>query len=358
MGNLASCPECGVPEYVTSEHVWLNNGDIVQRKDEGARIIFFESENVDPLIKNIEEIIGVSIEHIITTSVRRAVRHYVSLIVPDEAKEQIRKYELDPIPIAHAMIDVARLMGRGGQEFVDYRYQQDNDDYYTVKMLEPFSVPMVCGTIVGAVEAVLGGDRSFTCERESQDVYRVTVFPSPHVEELRQRMWVKPYRHREGDTELERCATCGGPKALSGYQWFFDRGIIINRTTRRRMVLLGPSELDQILNELEAELGETIPQVVVEAQRRFTRSGFYTIDDVSSEGDFRTLLALRGLGNMKEIEMSKKGLRMRLENAAIAPMIVGMVQGVFEMALSLDSTVEWELSEDGNLEVEVIPVSK
>ncbi len=78
-------------------------------------------------------------------------------------------------------------------------------------------------------------------------------------------------------------------------------------------------------------------------------------EEVSEEGDLRTQLALRGLGDLREIKMGSKGLRMRIDNAAVHLMIVGLAQGFFEMAFDVESGVEWELSEEGDLEVEVKP---
>ena len=46
---LTPCSECGAPKYFTQEHLWLNNGDIVQKRDQRHRLIFLESENLDPL---------------------------------------------------------------------------------------------------------------------------------------------------------------------------------------------------------------------------------------------------------------------------------------------------------------------
>jgi len=353
MNGLKACPECQVPDYITSEHLWLDNGDIVQKRNQAARLVFFESENIDPLFRNIQEIIGVPIEHMVINSVRRAVRIYVSLIVTEDTKEAIRRKEMDPIPIALEMMKISKIMGCGGEEFVDYRYERDDDDYYIVTQHEPFSVPLVAGTTAGAVEAILGGDRGVTCEQISPEVYKMTITPSPHPEELKQRMQMDIYRHRAGDIELDRCAVCGGPQALAGYRWYLDRGICLNRTTRRRMVMMSPQVLDVIFSELREELGDAVDEAVVEAQRRFTRSGFYSIDDVGSEADFRTMLALRGLGNLKEIKIRKKGLQMRLENAALPLMIVGMMQGAFDALLGLESTVEWELSDQNTLEIEV-----
>ena len=124
------------------------------------------------------------------------------------------------------------------------------------------------------------------------------------------------------------------------------------------MAVLGPNMYDPIFEELEFELGETIPRTVVEAQRRFVKTGFYPLEAISEERDFRNHLALRGLGNLREFEMDEKGLRVRVQGAIMHLMIVGLIQGVFEMTHDVGSQVEWELSDDGNLAVEVIAVKQ
>ena len=39
-------------------------------------------------------------------------------------------------------------------------------------------------------------------------------------------MLMRPYHRKEGDSKLERCATCGGPKALSSFKWDLKKGKI------------------------------------------------------------------------------------------------------------------------------------
>jgi hypothetical protein len=46
---------------------------------------------------------------------------------------------------------------------------------------------------------------------------------------------------------------------------------------------------------------------------------------------------------------------MRIKNADGHLLTVGMVQGLFEMAFDVTSSVDWALSEDGNLEVQASP---
>jgi len=357
MDESGLCPECGAHDYVSGQHLWLNNGDIVMKTGQTERLVFFESENLDPLMSGIEEVTGVSIEHIGICSYRSAVRIYLTSLLPDNVSELVRDRALDLKTVDDGFRDIAKLNGFGKYEFVDMRYEQDNKDFFTVNITKPYSLRMCVAGHAAAMEAVLGYDHGVTYSETGPGAYDITAFPSEHPEELKGRIVLFPYHHKDGDLELERCGTCGGPKALSSYKWDLDNGIIAHRETGRRMAVQGPNELEPIFNELENKLGEIIPEAIVEAQRRFTKTGFYTMEMVSDADDFRSQLALRGLGNLKDLKVNKKGLRMRLDNATLHLMIVGMMQGIFDSAFDTDSTVEWELSDDWQLHLEVTPQS-
>ncbi len=310
--EIKLCPECGAPEIATGEHIWLNNGDIVHKRALSSRMVFLESENLDPVYRGIEQIIGVPIEHMVITANRRAQCVYLKSFVPHEILEKVRKKEMDYEPVDAAFRDLGRIDGLGNYELVERRYEGDEGDFDTISISEPHSVPMTVAAHVGAIEVLTDVDQGYRYELVSPDLYHVTAYPAPHPEDLSGRLLFQPYEHQDGDLELERCATCGGPKALSGYQWHTDRGVILNKTTRRRTTIMGDALLRPVFSELEKELGEEIPRVVVEAQRRFTKSGFYTVDDITEEADFRTQLALRGLGNLEELSMRRQGMHMRV----------------------------------------------
>jgi hypothetical protein len=355
MQDVARCPECQVPEPFNQGQMWLNNGDIVQRLNTQARVGFIECENFDPLFKNIEDIIGISIEHMIVNIEARASELYMRRLIPKEIRDLVIAGELDAQAFVEPIMNLCHVVGFGKYEALDYRYERDEDDYARYRITRPFSLPLAAGAMAGSSSAVVGGEHHITYEEVSPDVYEFVTSWTKYPEELEGRFPIVPYEHRDGDVELERCATCGIPKAFSGYSWKLDEGLIINEHTGRRMALLGPESLDHLFEALEAELGETIPGAVVEAQRRFTRTGFFSIEQVESEGDFRTQLALRGLGNLREMSMEPGGLFLRVDNAAGYLMTVGMVQGLFELAFDVESRVEWALSEDGNLEVQINP---
>jgi hypothetical protein len=353
--KVARCPECNVPELFSQTQVWLNNGDIVQRINPQLRMGLIECENLDPVFKNIGDIIGIPVERMIVNICARAVEVYMRSLIPPEVRDMIIAKQMDPSTFAEPTMTLSQVSGWGKYEALGLRYERDENDYGKYRITKPFSLPLAAGAMAGASSSVVGGQHEITYEEVAPDVYEFTTSWAEYPEELMERFGLIIYEHRDGDIELERCATCGIPKALSSYRWELDDGLILNEHTGRRMAMLGPGMMDLLFEELERELGETIPEVVVEAQRRFTRTGFYTIEQVSDEGDFRTQLALRGLGNLKEIRMEPAGLFMRIDNVVGHLLTVGMVQGLYEMAFDIGSTVDWARSEEGNLEVQVVP---
>jgi hypothetical protein len=352
--NIDSCPECRVPRYITGDHRWLNSGAIVQTSSESTRPYFLECENLDPLFKGIEGIIGELIEPVLIDIKRRNVKTYIEGVIPAETQVMLREREIDWRPINDGLRLVARLTGYGRYEVLDHQCVGADDDFITESISDPPSIPYACGTMAAAFEILFARELGVIYRKISPDLIEITCFPEGHPEEFKGKFHSEVYRHREGDAALERCPTCGGPAALAGYKWYPDRGVVKNTHTGKRMAILG-SETDAIFGELEQEFGKVIPRAVVEAQRRFTRTGFYSIEEVGDEGDIRSQLALRGLGDLREIKIGKRGVRMRLDHAGLHLMVVGLAQGLFEMAFGIESNADWELNAAGDLEVEVIP---
>lgn len=353
MNGIDLCPECRVPRHITSEHMWLNGGVIVQGRDRRNRMVFIESENLDPLFGKVQELIGLPIEHVLITAKHRAVRAYLGSLIPEVTKELLRRRELDWQPVNDGLRLSARIMGYGRYELVDYRYEKDVDDYVVETISEPYSVPLACGDMAGAFEILFGCELGARYRQVGPELYEITCHVASHPEELKGRLRFRHFPLREGDIELERCKGCGGPRGLSNYRWYPDRGIILGATTGKRMIMTG-MEVDAIFSELENELGEDLPRLVIEAQRQFVRSGFYSIEGMGRL-DMRDQLALRGLGNLADLKSDQKGLYFRIENAFLHLMVVGLVQGLYELTYDEDTHLEWDFSGDGVLEISLTP---
>jgi hypothetical protein len=231
--------------------------------------------------------------------------------------------------------------------------QRREGDYVTVRVRDPYSLPLVCGDIAAALELFDGREAGITYKEVAPDLYEVTARFITRPPELKERLSWREYTYKDGDVGLESCPRCGVPLELRHLELDLVKGIITIMPSGRRMVGIGSSALEAVFDELERELGETIPQVVIDAQRRFVAAGFYSEVEISGESDLRKQLALRGLGNLREMEVGDKRLWIRLENACLHLLIVGLLQGFFELTYDCKSEVEWDLAEDDVLTVKV-----
>lgn len=353
MPSKKLCPVCGVARRVNREHEWLDNGTIVQKKNPDHRMLFIETENLANTFNGVEDIIKMSIERIIIEAKRRATYDFVNHSLPGLVKAIVRVVGVKPVTRDIAALGV--VMGYGDIRLISVHRTHGKGDYVTMGIKEPYSVPLFSGDLAGAFNAVLERQVAVGHEQVGPDEYEVTGHISVHPMELQKRLRAKPYQHKSGDISFERCPECGGPMALSEYKWHTDRGVIESSTSGRRMALVGPAALDAIIADLEQELGDTIPHVIVEAQRRFIKTGFYSLEEFGSPELFRTQLALRGLGNMRDIDWSEGALRFRLENPCLEPIIAGMALGFFELASGGEGLVDWTHTGDGDLLIKISP---
>ena len=141
---------------------------------------------------------------------------------------------------------------------------------------------------------------------------------------------------------------------MSDYSWDSARGIIKSLVTGRRMVMIGPPMIDPLLAELELELGEGVPLLVVEAQRRFTRNGPFKASELTDMDELARQLAIRGLGDLRDLRIGPKGAHVLIDNASMPLLVAGLIQGFYEIVFGEGSDVDWEVS-DGHLEVAVLP---
>jgi hypothetical protein len=351
--RIKICPECGVPRRITRENLWLSNGKIVERKNPAHRMVFIENSSITGVFETIEEILGVSIEHIIVESERKLSYDYVFHLVPAMVRKFVRVTHIDISSRKTAM--QGQLMGFGDIEILEKRLKGDEGDYIKLGVKDVGYPAVFSGIAAGALEALIGKECEATYKEISPGYHEFTTSISTVDKELEERLQMPEYSNKPGNIELRRCGICGGPKDLVDFEWKIGPGVIVSRRSGQRMVLGGPGEFETIFDELAKELGEDITRIAAESHKRFVKGGPFMTEDLRDMEGLRIQLAIRGLGNLTEMEWAGGRLRLRMENPCLNPILIGLAHGLFELDSGRDGEVSWEAATDGDLMVEVSP---
>ncbi|WP_287155177.1 hypothetical protein [Candidatus Solincola tengchongensis] len=226
----------------------------------------------------------------------------------------------------------------------------------TMLVSNPHSLYFLCGEILGAWEAIDGRECWVRYEEVAPNSYEVTTSVGSHPLELAERLQPPRYAYRPGKLELDKCRACGVPAAVASCRWDEALGTITDPSTGRRMAIFGPSGLEAVFEDLESELGETIPETIIEAQRRYTVRTLRREELEGGTEGIGKMLAVRGLGLLEDIRLGREGLDLALHNACVPLVLAGLFQGAYEVVVGKEgSRVTWEMSRDGYLEVHVSP---
>ncbi len=372
MEEASLCGKCGVPLLIGRELRWGSNGVITLAASTQSRMILYESNVIDNLFRGIEELIGLPIQHLVIESRRREVRRYVEKRFPAPLRrilsaagdglarnrawtKPVRKPLLKAGKrVATRVAGIGKFYGYGDSRLGELWESGETHPWRTNVIRNPYSLPFWSAEALGAAEAFDGVDQWVRCEQMDASTYRVTTYVGDHPVDLKERLQRRRYPFKPADIAFEPCPECGLPREVGRYRWNLEEGTIYDTDYGWRMAIYGPSALEAVLDDLEAELGESVPEVVAEAQRRYVRSRIGGHDWMRGGLTFNRLTALRGLGNITRFEADESRLDLNIQNSCLAPMMVGMAQAIFETALNKDSTTRaWSLAEDGDLEISI-----
>lgn len=343
--KIKRCKECGVPLMVSNGHTWHDNGVLTQTSDPDHRMLFYESANIDAMFAGIEDILGLSIEKIVVDGKRREVKEYVEKMLSPIARGMARHIGIGMV--VDKLSKNGRAFGYGEIGLLDRRRKGDDGDYVTMSVNNPHSLLFFCGEVLGAWEAIDGREHYVEHDQVGENAYHITCRVGPHPIELQERLQLTRYKYKPGDIAYDRCSSCNVPLNVAKYVWDLENGTITHPQNGRRMAIFGPRGMEAILDDLETELGEAIPEVIIEAQRRYIKEAMNDMTWLGEPERYRRMLAFRGLGNMNRFEASDRRMSVTMENPCIPLMVVGMVQAMFELISgSEESTYEFERAPD------------
>jgi len=352
LSRINACRQCSVPLGVSKDLIWHENGVIAHAKNPDHRMVFYESDSLDEVFVGIEELIGIPIEHMVIESKRRATRTYIENQIPPFRRRILNRY--GPGILSKRAMLMAVNYGYGDIALEDIRNKGDENDFQSVSVTHPYSLPLFCGDSVGTKEAMDGRDFNVSWEKTGDHSYLVISSVGSHPIALQKRLERTRHEYKPGDITFKRCASCGVPLGVARCRWNRENGTIMDPGTGRRMAIFNPGSIQAILDDLEVELGEMLAEAVIEAQRRFVRRILGKDDALIRKGNYREMTALRGLGYVRNITFEQERCTAVLENACLPLFMVGTIKALYEMGSEHESVDHhWELLPDGVLVAEL-----
>jgi hypothetical protein len=373
MAEIELCESCGVPKLISEVFRWEDSGTISISYSPGARMVFYESGNIDNVFRGVEELIGVPIEHIVMERKRRDTRKFMERVFSEQAKRlasilggksadtvsAVQPDRMQEILDLGAAVNtqataIGMVYGYGDIKFSDLWELWDSFPWRTQIIHNPYSVIFFSADMLATVEAFEQKDMRVKYEKVGGDIYLLAVHPGAHPMELKERLKRKSHEVKPGDISHALCPECGVPLDVARCRWDLEKGIIADPLTGRRMSLFDPAAMDTVFDDLEAELGESVPDAIIEAQRRYGKLSMSADNWRRSGYDFKSWAALRGLGNITGFKADEKHVTLTLENPCMHLALVGMAQALYELAWGAESsTSEWHRTDDGDLVINV-----
>jgi len=351
MKAVKRCPRCGVPEGVGKAHCWRTNGIITEKSDPDHRMVLSEAGSLDRLFERVEERIGLSIEPTIIEAKALSTRLYWESMLSHWKRRVALRIGFEKL--VERLRQQGRVMGYGDICFEEVSMVKGRPDYVSILLKDPYSVPLFIGDFKGVCEAIAGICASVEYERLEDGWYRLRATNSGLPVEEPERLGIRYYPLKPGNVVMERCGRCRAPLALSTMDWDVEAGTILDRSSGRRMALFGPGGVNSVFRELELELGEGVPQMIVEAEKQNTLERALRSEALMGVEKFREVTALRGLGNLAAYATSGLRLSIRIENPAFPLLATGLAWGLYEIAMGAEARCTWRVRRDGDLQVEI-----
>ncbi len=373
MPEMEVCKTCHVPSIISSMFNWDDNGIISISGSPKASMVFYESDNIDNMFRGLEDVIGVPIEHIVMERKRRDTRKFMERVFPEKIErlatilggEKVDKVSSVDAGLRQEILEIGDMVnsqatsigmvyGYGDIKFSSLWEFWDRFPWRTQIIRKPYSMIFFSADMLATVEAFEQRDMRVKYEKVWEDIYLMSTVPGEHPIELADRMKRKSFEVKPGDISHDRCPECGVPAPVARCKWDLQEGTIIDSDTERRMAFFDPAAMDIVFDDLEAELGESVPEAIIEAQRRTWKLSM-SLDNWKRSGyDFKSHAAIRGLGNITAFKADEKRLALTVENPSMHLAMVGMAIALYELAWGAEnSTHEWHRTDDGDLVITV-----
>lgn len=329
------CNKCGAPFAIGFFMRWNDNGTLGIRWVSDLPFVVLDTGLYESIFTYIEEILGLSIRHLVFESVRNVCRSVFTEIfdrlpLSDLLGSIALEYKTT-VRLLYMMADISGYM-RGTM------VRHSKGRYSVLVVRNPFQKDILAGVLDGAFEFLDGvpyeGEWRLTGEGE----YLVTEIPSEEKPEVSQRLEKEYAKPPEGHHALEVCSRCGVPRIISDrLVWKMSEGRVVNRRTGKRVGFFPPDVLRPTFRELHEELGDEILVAIKDGMRKFTIDNIDSLMSPIGSGDYETVLGnyldempAFGQGYLVSAKIDESKTVIVIGNPFERYLVGGIIQGIYE----------------------------
>jgi len=170
-----------------------------------------------------------------------------------------------------------------------------------------------------------------------------------------------------GNWKHERCSRCHAPRALGNLKWMENDGIILDKLSGDRVLILDGYMISTIFREMAKELGDEVNDILVDAMRDWVINHAEQLGLVKGEAplsgeeressyrDYINSIPLYGQGNPVAIEVGDSTLKVVIENPYETFILAGNLEGLYEVLEKKSGRVSWEKIREGTVAYTVEP---
>ena len=326
------CPTCNVPSIWAKDSV-LDGDNTSLQKMIPIRGVFYETGEIDHFIRGMEESLGASLDRVVFTAHKRAIRRFFSGTLRGITGSLARA--VAPLFIYRQLAEVTPNFGVGRMSVAGYR----RGGPLEVEASNVWDERLFPADLAGAFEAVEGAECEVDTEKAG-GTYRFTARRSGAEKPEYTGRLIPLTGVLSGERAYPRCRACGAPVSFQVFSWDRERGEIRERDNGLRVVHQTMACFDSLLNEMKTELGGELRELAVRTQADYVRdrvaSGAYDADGEPFNDTGRKyfhclgLIRRRCMGNPVNFDSGPDSLKVSIRNPANEELLIGRVLGTFE----------------------------
>lgn len=348
--------QCDFPRKFARFFDWRSDGTIISTDSTRTRsqITFLEAGELESLFNDLSERIGINIDRFLLQAQKNIGKSiYANLPIRHMKRVPSNRF-FRPQWLARLLVNVIAtdIAGLGDGRISLDRYVAG--ETLVVRFKDPVVSTLLVGSLAGIYESIEEMPSSNVEYRNENGDLVVTLTHGSESVEEQERLYLEEVKAGEGTLRWERCPDCGVPlRAARTFSWDIDKGIICNRRTGERDVVVAVQSVNAILRELEAELGEGVPQLVYDHQKAFTVKDVQSakVDDPEAFLEEHLMdMALRGLGYPTAFEFDGSSASVEIPNAYNQILYAAKLAAALEKVTGKPSGIEWKKREpDGSI---------